>query len=74
VELVFSAFNTNRTPHIPGTLETIAADRTVDENRQAYYKVRAKVTAERRQLMRTRSSTSCPACPWSCSSRLANAP
>jgi protease secretion system membrane fusion protein len=47
VEMVFSAFNTNRTPHIPGTVVTIAADRTVDEKSgQAFYKVRVKVTPE----------------------------
>lgn len=45
VELMFSAFNTNRTPHIPGELTTIAADRSVDEKTgQPYYKVRARVT------------------------------
>ncbi|MYM23165.1 HlyD family type I secretion periplasmic adaptor subunit [Duganella sp. FT135W] len=44
-ELIFSAFNTNRTPHIPGEVIQVAADRTVDErNGQPYYKVRARVT------------------------------
>jgi protease secretion system membrane fusion protein len=47
VELIFSAFNTNRTPHIPGVVEQVAADRTVDErNGTASYKVRVKVTPE----------------------------
>lgn len=47
VELVFSAFNTNRTPHIPGILTQISADRTVDEHTgQPYYKVRATVSPE----------------------------
>jgi protease secretion system membrane fusion protein len=47
VELIFSAFNTNRTPHIPGVVEQVAADRTVDErNNTASYKVRVKVTPE----------------------------
>nr|WP_315401722.1 HlyD family type I secretion periplasmic adaptor subunit [uncultured Duganella sp.] len=47
VELVFSAFNANKTPHIPGTLTQISADRTVDERTgQAYYKVRATVSPE----------------------------
>ncbi|SDF93498.1 MULTISPECIES: HlyD family type I secretion periplasmic adaptor subunit [unclassified Duganella] len=47
VELMFSAFNTNRTPHIPGVVEQVAADRTVDErNGTASYKVRVKVTPE----------------------------
>lgn len=47
VELVFSAFNTNRTPHIPGVLTQVSADRTVDERTGTpYYKVRASVSAE----------------------------
>jgi protease secretion system membrane fusion protein len=44
-ELMFVAFNTNKTPHIEGEIEQVAADRTVDEKSgQAFYKVRAKVT------------------------------
>ena len=47
VELIFSAFNTNRTPHIPGVVTTVSADRSVDEKTgQSSYKVRAKVTPE----------------------------
>jgi protease secretion system membrane fusion protein len=47
VELIFSAFNTNKTPHIPGEVVTVAADRTVDEKTGVpYYKVRARVTPE----------------------------
>lgn len=47
VELMFSAFNANRTPHIPGTLIQVSADRTLDERTgQPYYKVRARVTPE----------------------------
>jgi len=47
VELIFAAFNTNRTPHIPGIVTQVAADRTVDEKTgQAFYKVRAKVNPE----------------------------
>ncbi|QBE64617.1 HlyD family type I secretion periplasmic adaptor subunit [Pseudoduganella lutea] len=46
-ELIFSAFNTNKTPHIPGTLIHIAADRSVDEKTGfAFYKVKAKVSPE----------------------------
>ena len=46
-ELIFSAFNANRTPHIPGVVETVSADRTVDERTgAAFYKVRVKVSAE----------------------------
>lgn len=45
VELIFSAFNTNRTPHMPGQVVNVAADRSVDERTGfAYYKVRVKVT------------------------------
>jgi protease secretion system membrane fusion protein len=45
VELIFAAFNTNRTPHIEGEVETVSADRSVDERSgMPYYKVRVKVT------------------------------
>jgi protease secretion system membrane fusion protein len=45
VELIFSAFNTNKTPHIEGEVETVSADRSVDEHTgMPYYKVRVKVT------------------------------
>ena len=44
-DLIFSAFNANRTPHIPGIVETVSADRTVDERTgNAFYKVRVKVS------------------------------
>jgi protease secretion system membrane fusion protein len=44
-ELIFSAFNSNRTPHIPGVVETVSADRTVDERTgSAFYRVRVKVS------------------------------
>jgi protease secretion system membrane fusion protein len=47
VELIFSAFNTNKTPHIPGVLTQVSADRTVDERTgNSYYKVRATVSPE----------------------------
>jgi membrane fusion protein, protease secretion system len=46
VELNFSAFNANKTPHIPGEVVQVAADRTIDERTgMPYYKVRVKVTA-----------------------------
>lgn len=52
VELHFSAFNTNKTPQIPGTVIQVAADRTVDEKTgQPYYKVRARVTPEGAKLI-----------------------
>lgn len=47
VQLIFSAFNANTTPHIPGVVTEVAADRTVDERSgQAFYKVRAEVAPE----------------------------
>lgn len=52
VELHFSAFNTNKTPQIPGTVIQVGADRTVDEKTgQPYYKVRARVTPEGARLI-----------------------
>ncbi|HEX8787693.1 MAG TPA: HlyD family type I secretion periplasmic adaptor subunit [Telluria sp.] len=52
VDLQFSAFNANRTPHIPGQVEEVAADRTVDERTgNPYYKVRVKVTPEGAKLI-----------------------
>jgi protease secretion system membrane fusion protein len=45
VELIFSAFNANRTPHIEGEVTQVSADRAVEERTGTpYYKVRAKVT------------------------------
>ncbi|MFL6671672.1 MAG: HlyD family type I secretion periplasmic adaptor subunit [Massilia sp.] len=47
VELIFSAFNANRTPHIPGEITQVSADRSVEERTgAAFYKVRAKVSPE----------------------------
>lgn len=47
VELIFSAFNSNTTPHIPGIITLVSADRTIDERTgQPYYKVKAKVAPE----------------------------
>ena len=46
-ELIFSAFNTNTTPNIPGIVTQVSADRTVDERTgQAYYKVKAAVAPQ----------------------------
>ena len=47
VELIFSAFNVNTTPHIPGVVTTVSADKLVDEKTgMPYYKMSAKVTPE----------------------------
>jgi len=51
-ELIFSAFNTNTTPHIPGVITQVSADRTLDERTgQAFYKVRAEVAPEGKKLL-----------------------
>ena len=47
VELIFSAFNQNQTPHIPGIVTHVSADRLVDEKSgQPYYSIKAKVAPE----------------------------
>lgn len=47
VDLIFSAFNQNTTPHIPGVVTQISADRFVDEKTgEPYYKLLASVTPE----------------------------
>lgn len=47
VELIFSAFNANKTPHIDGEVMYLSADRSVDEHTgMPYYKVHVKVTPE----------------------------
>jgi len=64
VELIFSAFNTNRTPHIPGVVTSVAADRTVDERTgNAYYRVKAKVTPEGSQLIAAKKLDILPGMP-----------
>lgn len=52
VELIFSAFNTNKTPHIPGEVMYISADRSVDERTGVpYYKVHVKVTPQGEKII-----------------------
>jgi protease secretion system membrane fusion protein len=47
IELIFSAFNQNKTPHIPGVVTQVSADRLLDERTgEPYYKLLAKVTPE----------------------------
>jgi membrane fusion protein, protease secretion system len=47
VELIFSAFNQNETPHIPGVVTQVSADRLQDPRTGApYYEMRAKVAPE----------------------------
>ncbi|MDP1684257.1 HlyD family type I secretion periplasmic adaptor subunit [Hydrogenophaga sp.] len=46
VELIFSAFNQNTTPRIPGVVTQVSADRLVDEKTGTpYYRMRGEVTA-----------------------------
>lgn len=52
VELIFSAFNQNKTPHIPGIVTQVSADRLVDEKSgQPYYNLKAKVAPEGMKML-----------------------
>jgi protease secretion system membrane fusion protein len=52
VDLVFSAFNVNTTPHIPGIVTNVAPDRLTDERTgEPYYKMKAKVAPEGVKLL-----------------------
>lgn len=47
VELMFTAFNQNKTPKVYGTILTVSADRLVEEkDNYPYYKIRVQVTPE----------------------------
>ena len=47
IDMMFSAFNVNRTPHIAGEVTQVSADRSVDERSgMPYYVVRARVTPQ----------------------------
>ena len=47
VELIFSAFNQNQTPRIPGVVTQVSADRLVDDRSgEPYYKLLARVTPD----------------------------
>jgi protease secretion system membrane fusion protein len=64
VELIFSAFNSSTTPHIPGVITTVGADRSVDEKSGApYYKVSAKVTPEGAKLVASKRLAIQPGMP-----------
>ncbi|REE22615.1 protease secretion system membrane fusion protein [Paraburkholderia sp. BL27I4N3] len=53
VDMMFTAFNQNSTPKIPGVLTFVSADRLVDDHTGApYYRVRAKVTPQGMKLLR----------------------
>jgi membrane fusion protein, type I secretion system len=52
VDLIFSAFNQNKTPNIPGTVSRVSADRLTDEHTgMPYYNIKAKVTPEGMKLL-----------------------
>lgn len=54
VNMLFTAFNQNKTPHIPGVISNVSADRFIDEHTgQAYYKVTSKVAPEGLKLVGT---------------------
>jgi protease secretion system membrane fusion protein len=53
VDMMFTAFNQNSTPKIPGMLTFVSADRLINDHTGApYYRVRAKVTPEGMKLLR----------------------
>jgi membrane fusion protein, protease secretion system len=52
VELIFTAFNQNQTPHVPGIVTNVSADRLIDEKSGVpYYSVKAKVAPEGMKLI-----------------------
>jgi protease secretion system membrane fusion protein len=54
VEMMFTAFNQNRTPHIEGVLISVGADRITDERSGApYYKIQVNATEQGVKLLGT---------------------
>lgn len=52
VDLIFSAFNQNKTPNIPGVVSRVSADRLTDEHTGIpYYNIKANVTPEGMKLL-----------------------
>lgn len=52
VDLIFSAFNQNKTPNIPGVVSRVSADRLTNEHTGIpYYNIKAKVTPEGIKLL-----------------------
>jgi protease secretion system membrane fusion protein len=52
VEMVFAAFNQNETPHIPGIVTQVSADRLVNEQTGVpYYKLKAQVAPEGMEMI-----------------------
>jgi len=64
VELIFSAFNANKTPHIEGEVVVVAADRQVEERTgAAFYVVKVKVTPKGHQMMAQHQMDARPGMP-----------
>lgn len=52
VDLIFTAFNQNKTPHIAGEVTQVSADRLIDEHTGIpYYQLKARVKPESMQLL-----------------------
>lgn len=51
VEMLFPAFDQMKAPRIPGELQSISADRLMDERLGPYYKVKVQVTPEGMHLL-----------------------
>ncbi len=52
VDLIFSAFNQNKTPNIPGIVSQVSADRLTNEHTgMPYYNIKAKVAPEGIKLL-----------------------
>lgn len=52
VDLMFTAFNQNKTPKIPGTVTLVSADRLVDKtNRESYYQMQITVSPEGMKML-----------------------
>ena len=62
-ELIFVAFNANATPHIPGVVTSVSADRLVDDKGAPYYKVQARVTPEGLKMMAAKKMDVRPGMP-----------
>ncbi|MFC7655102.1 HlyD family secretion protein [Pseudoduganella danionis] len=64
VELMFSAFNSNTTPHIKGVVKLVSSDRLLDErNGTPYYSVQAKVLPEGIKMMQAKQMSIRPGMP-----------
>lgn len=51
VEMLFPAFDQTKIPRIPGVLQSVSADRLVDERQGPYYKAKVQVSPEGMRLL-----------------------